>query len=396
MQSRTRLLAVITVLYGAHTAINAQQFEVAGRTVQVHGFLSQGFAYSNENNFLTVKTSEGSFAFTDFGFNFSSNITDKFRVGAQLYDRNIGQLGNWHPHLDWAVADYKFKDWFGVRTGKVKTAMGLYNDTQDAEVLHTWAILPQSVYPLDLRSRNIAHTGADVYGEIPLHRTGSLGYTVYAGTRPHDTQDGYSYASASNGYPITEFKGWIAGVDLRWNTPVKGLMVGASYAPVGEKTTERDNWFGGALTHFNTTTKWIAATYGEYALGRWRFAGEYRRNFERDDLIEEGAISKIWAGDKGWFVSAACRVTKSLELGTYHSRYYVDSPSYSDPSTNHIFDQALTVRVDLNRFWSVKVEGHFMDGTGDMWSSHGFYAIDNAAGLRPRTNLLVIRTGLNL
>jgi hypothetical protein len=35
------------------------------------------------------------------GLNASSQLTDKFRIGAQVYDRNLGQLGQWHPSLDW-------------------------------------------------------------------------------------------------------------------------------------------------------------------------------------------------------------------------------------------------------------------------------------------------------
>ena len=58
--------------------------------------------------------------------------------------------------------------------GIVKTVLGLYNDTQDMEFLHTWAILPQSMYPLDLRSSTIAHVGADFYGDISLRRLGSF------------------------------------------------------------------------------------------------------------------------------------------------------------------------------------------------------------------------------
>src|SRR5438093_12557180 len=85
--------------------------------------------------YLTMRTSEGSLAFTDGGVNISASITDKLRVGAQLYVRNIGTLGQWHPVLDWASADYKFKAWFGVRAGRVKTTLGLYTDTQDMELL---------------------------------------------------------------------------------------------------------------------------------------------------------------------------------------------------------------------------------------------------------------------
>jgi hypothetical protein len=60
--------------------------------VEVHGFASQGFVYTNTNNWLTMNTVQGSAAFTDFGFNLSTSVTDKLRVGAQLYDRNLGQL----------------------------------------------------------------------------------------------------------------------------------------------------------------------------------------------------------------------------------------------------------------------------------------------------------------
>lgn len=78
----------------------------------------------------------------------STKLTNKLRMGAQIYDRKIGQLGGGR-----------------VRAGKVKTALGLFNDTQDAEFLHIWALLPQSLYPTDLRSSLIAHTGVDIHGE---------------------------------------------------------------------------------------------------------------------------------------------------------------------------------------------------------------------------------------
>ena len=36
-------------------------------------------------------------------------LTDRLRIGAQFYDRNLGNLGDWHPSLDWAFADYQIK-----------------------------------------------------------------------------------------------------------------------------------------------------------------------------------------------------------------------------------------------------------------------------------------------
>jgi hypothetical protein len=101
-------------------------------------------------------------------------------------------------------------------------------------------------------------------------------------------------------------------------------------------------------------------------------------------------------GDRGWFVTAAYRVAKRLEVGTYNSRYYVDAPTISAPAANHVFDQAVTARVDVTKWLNLKVEGHFMDGNGDPFSTHGFYSRDNPGGLKPATNMLVIRLGYSM
>ena len=73
------MLAALTLSITLH----AQDFKIGNRPVQVHGFASQGYAYSNENNFLTMNTSHGSPAFTEGALNLSMPITDKFRVGGQ-------------------------------------------------------------------------------------------------------------------------------------------------------------------------------------------------------------------------------------------------------------------------------------------------------------------------
>lgn len=173
-------------------AVLAQDFKLFDRDFQVHGFASQGLVYTSENNWLTTNSTAGSVSFTDFGANLSVLITDKLRAGAQLYDRNLGQLGKWHPELDWAYASYQFKPWFAIRGGKVKTVLGLYNDTQDLDFLHAFALLPQSMYPTDLRDSTIAHTGGDVYGDIRLkNHMGILSYTAYAGHREDSKYGGY-------------------------------------------------------------------------------------------------------------------------------------------------------------------------------------------------------------
>ena len=358
------------------------EFKIEGRPVQIHGFASQGFAISDGNNYLTMKTSAGSFSFTDFGANISAQLTSKFRVGAQLYDRNVGHLGQWHPELDWAGADYKFTDWLGLRAGKVKTVLGLYNDTQDMEFLHTWAILPQSMYPLDLRASTISHVGADFYGDISLKRLGSLSYTAYSGFQPTDHYGGWVYGFKEYGINLTTLNGRLEGGDLRWRTPVPGLLAGASYLnqDLHAKATIGSHSYSANSTHDETSQFYV-----QYVHSKLKLDGEYRRN-----LL---ALSQFLLDSRSFYGSASYRISKRLELGTYYSRFYLDWRASASGPGSHIFEKVAAARIDLTNHWDVKIEGHFMHGYAQSDAFRGFYPRDNPQGLKPETNLLVIRTG---
>ena len=109
--------------------LHAQEFKVGSKTVQVHGFGTQGFIRTNDNNWLTMNTSgDGSGAFTDFGLNMGMQINPQLHIGGQFYDRKLGKLGDWEPLMDWAMLDYRPRPWLGFRVGKVKTVLGLFTD----------------------------------------------------------------------------------------------------------------------------------------------------------------------------------------------------------------------------------------------------------------------------
>jgi len=284
MPSEVKTVTLFLALSLGAAGLRAQfSFTLAGREVQIHSFASQGFGDSNTNNYLTMKTSQGSFAMTDLGANASIQLTDRFQIGAQVYSRNVGNLGNWHPQLDWAVADYRFKDWLGFRGGVVKTVFGLESDTQDFEFLHTFVLLPQSVYPIDLRDALLRHRGGDLYGEIPLPRLGHLGYTVFAGRRSDSPYGGYPYLESAFGVRFDSFGGLQVGQDLRWETPLKGLLVGASHA--NSELTGRGTWMSvrpgqPAVTipyEEHSKRNWTNQFYGQYAAGKLRLTAEYRR-----------------------------------------------------------------------------------------------------------------------
>jgi len=89
MQANTIVLAAMSLapglLYGQF------DFKLAGRGVQIHSFASQGFAYSNQNNYLTLKTSDGSGAFTDSGSTSRHHSPTSFASGLSF---TTGTSGN--------------------------------------------------------------------------------------------------------------------------------------------------------------------------------------------------------------------------------------------------------------------------------------------------------------
>jgi hypothetical protein len=396
-----RRIALFTVLFlSVHQLLlNAQDVKIFDRTVQFHGFASQGFVYTDQNNWLTMNTSSGSAAMTDMGANASVAITDKLRIGAQVYDRNLGQLGQWHPTLDWAYADYRFTDWLGIRGGKVKTVSGLYNDTQDMDFLHPFALLPQGVYPTVIREVTIAHKGGDIYGHISLGgKNGSLQYTAFAGERDDSKYGGYFYLEQTPP-PVLILNSLSAlqyGGDLRWNTPVAGLLVGVSRF---SEDNQGDGIFnaGGGFMPFTQTSKadWNNQFYGQYIHNKFELDAEYKRSW-LDELLYSGA-EEVQTNAKAWYVAGSYRVFKWMQVGSYYSSLNVNSPvGPAGPSSGYTHDKDLTVRFDANRYLNFKVEGHFMDGVGlpGVYPG-GFFSINNPNGLKPNTNALIVKTNFN-
>ena len=82
--------------------------------IVVHGFVSQGFLFSSNNNYLSMKSSDGSPQWTDAAVNISDSFADNLRVGMQLHMYQLGQFGGSNVMVDWALGDYRVNDHFGI------------------------------------------------------------------------------------------------------------------------------------------------------------------------------------------------------------------------------------------------------------------------------------------
>src|ERR1700728_4223609 len=140
-----RLLLFLFLFAGS---LQAQ--DLAG--IEIYGFATQGFLFSSNNNYLTMQSSSGSLQWTDGAVSVADSLSDNLRVGIQLHMYQLGQLGGPNVQVDWASGDYRVNDHFGFRAGKVKTVIGLFNDSQDVDAIFLWILLPQGDYPVDNKS----------------------------------------------------------------------------------------------------------------------------------------------------------------------------------------------------------------------------------------------------
>jgi len=89
---------------------------------------------------------------------------------------------------------------------------------------------------------------------------------------------------------------------------------------------------------------------------------------------------------------------KRVQVGTYYSHFSINVPidATQPPGSGKSNDRVLTGRVDINRYFNLKVEGHFMAGYGLPQSyPAGFYYAVNPQGLKPNTTALIVKGGFN-
>ncbi len=135
---------------------------------QIHGYAAQGYVLSSDNNFFG-ESSDGSFDYYEAGINAVVQARPNLLFAAQAAVRDAGVSDDGTLRLDYALADYRF--WSesttqaGLRAGKVKNALGFYNETRDVVFTRPSILLP-AVYSDNQNQRSLIFTapGAQIYG----------------------------------------------------------------------------------------------------------------------------------------------------------------------------------------------------------------------------------------
>lgn len=363
-------------------------FEVGD--LQINGFVSQGYMQSSGNNFLDPESEDGTFEINEVGLTFNAPISDKLHIGAQILSRDLGPDGNNDLTLDWALGSYRFADWFGVRAGKIKLPIGLYNETRDSDFLRPMSFLPQSVYDEMQRSFTTAGYGGSVYGNIGAGDVGDFDYQIFYGQIQVDEDTFLVDAALKDGFgqQISNMTGGAANISsldydndhtfalsLIYNTPLEGLRLGGSYlVSKGKYDVTLNNPLAAinpGLAALNNMDFDITGNYdpmyvlsAEYARPSFTVSAEY---MERDNKIAAEGVGVQFAPDTsmGWYVMGTVPVPQfsGLSLSAVYEEFYLDKNDKSEDNvTNYRKDFGIGARYDVTPNWLVKAEYHTVKG----------------------------------
>jgi hypothetical protein len=338
---------------------------------QIHGFVSQGYLKSSEHDFWFTPTEDGTFQFNETGINFAGMPADNLRIGIQFLARDLGEIGNNEVNVDWAYADYQFRNWLGIRAGLLKRPYGLYSRIRDIDAARTSVFLPISHYVEVNREYYLATQGIGIYGLLP----GGFSYEFQYGTIPLETDDGIvKQAEFYLGGKARAIENeYVIAAELQWETPVDGLMVAVSgfdaagislSMDIGEVSIDKFESYNASLN---------------YRSGDFSFSAEYR--CEPIKVILNSSLVAMDVLGEGYYAGASYRFTDWFELGAVCFAFYSDK----DDRKGDFYKEkgqpgalawrrgfSLSTRFDISDHWIFKMEGHFMNGL------NGVYALKEA------------------
>jgi hypothetical protein len=298
----------------------AQAFEFAEGKLHLNGFASQAAVNTSDNRYFG-NSPNTSFDFTELGLNASYQMNSKVLFSGQVLSRRAGEMYDGTPSLDYALIDYApvadAERRLGVRVGRIKNPLGLYNETRDVPFTRPGIFLPQVIYYDKVRNLLLSSDGAMFYGDL-FGQQGNLTLTLGAGQAVID--DNVEWAYLGNDFDGDLEPDGITWLGSLWySTPTENLKLGLSGVRTDMKfdAGAASPLFPGSIEIFD----WIASL--QYNAEDWTVYAEYSRKpmqwnhfgpfFPFEDQVMEG-----------YYLQGAYRVLQDLELMARYEEGFAD------------------------------------------------------------------------
>jgi len=388
--------------------VNVALFSIASagardlsETVQLHGFASQGAAWTSHNQFGGSTPGSAGVDMRELGLNLSWQAAPDWLVSGQLVSRWAGATDNGTVRVDYAFVDHGLIDnarrHLGVQLGKVKNPYGFFNMTRDVAHTRAGIMLPQSIYQDQIRDFFLAAPGISLHGReesgdnllswqvsVLQPQVNSPNLTAYI----VDRQLGHFNARTSVlAQTLWEQDGgkWRVGLslgqfDIRYQ-PSPGDFFGAgSFTGAGNVTLNT-----GVLSVEHNREDWsYTAEYASTRQLRSAFNVPFAPILDKDTTIEAYYLQTLWRFAPRWQALArydAVYLDKQDRSGMNFA-----AATMLPASQRYARDWTMGLRYEASSNWSLFAELHHVNGGA--WLSK----LDNPpAGLNSAWDMLLLQ-----
>ncbi len=359
--------------------------------IQIHGFLTQGFVYTTDNRFFG-ESDTGSFEFTEIGLNASARLMPNILLSAQLMVRNAGDMYDGTPALDFGLADWTIHSnenaRAGLRLGRIKNVLGLYNETRDVASTRPSIFLPQSIYFDKVRNLELSSDGALFYGDL-YRRFGTLSVQFGMGKTQVDT-------NVEIAYLWRDFAGHLKAKDL---TTMGRIQYESANSEWHFAFSAADS-----KMHFNAAPTdpigsgnvsfqlWVLS--GQYQTEYWSVSAEYMQEPVKRDGFGPTLDNQDATAD-GWYLQATYELAPKWQLVARYQESYADRDD-RDGRKAFIASGGLTPAFNqYTKDWMVGLRWDVTDNfmlRSEFQYNHGTFALSSrenpdAANLRKHWNM---------
>ncbi|BFM05970.1 hypothetical protein [Halioxenophilus aromaticivorans] len=356
------------LLAGSAGAVSAQD---ALKEIDFHGFATQSYLYSSENNFFG-ESSDGSFDFFELGINTLWAPTKKLKLAVQAVARDAGNTDDGSIRLDYGFLEYQLlttsSSNTGIRVGRVVNPLGFYNESRDVAATRPGTLLPQSIY-FDV-NRNLALSSDGVfifYDKFSEQNDLSFQLSI-AEPRTRDPDLEPALFGTSRPGSLEGTTSWLGRVLYEHDFGKIRLALTAADLNL-EYQPKNDPIIRDGDLSFQPII--LSA---QYNTEKWELTTEWARR--KTELTNLEVLPDWKLAGTSYFLQAAYRISNSL---TVQLRYdslvwdnddkkgeeFASNPFYPYPGyTRYAKDWTLGLRWDINQHLLISAEVHDIKGTG--------------------------------
>lgn len=364
--------------------------------LQIHGFVSQAYITTSDNNVFGNSDNGGSFGLTEAGLNASVRPLPRLQLSAQVLSRRAGEGNSGMPRLDYAILDYQVysheANQFGIRVGRLKNPFGFYNETRDVAFTRPSILLPQSIYFDRTRNLGLSSDSVQVYGDAAVFDWGTFS-AQFGVTLPvvdnRDTESsllGLVRDGSLNREVSYIGRGIFETNDKRLRLGISGIWLNTSYDPRNPISSLNPRELGPGGLEF--TPLFFSA---QYNAERWTLTSEYAiRPFQYDNNFQNRNLNGLHFVGESYYFQGEYRFTPKWEGILRYDALFTDRSDRNGSDwvaqnpvgrnglghTRFAKDITVGLRWNVTPAFMLRAEYHYVNGTA--WLS----GLDNPIDLK--------------